>query len=57
MDFAPELQPPLHIPLTFGFVRAKTKPNQECKEQDERQVEQCVLCGVFVKVSSTLLSK
>lgn len=57
MDFAPELQPPLHIPLTFGCVRAKTKPQQECKEQDERQVERCVLCGVFVKVSSTLLSK
>lgn len=57
MDFAPELQPPLHIPLTFGCVRAKTKPQQECKEQDERPVERCVLCGVFVKVSSTLLSE
>lgn len=56
MDFAPVLQPPLHIPLAFGCVRAKKKPQQECEEQEERQVEQCVLCGVFVKVSSTLLS-
>ncbi len=49
MDFGPELQPPLHIPLTFGCVRAKTKPQQEGKEQDERQVEQCVLCGVLLR--------
>ncbi|KAL0188464.1 hypothetical protein M9458_015563, partial [Cirrhinus mrigala] len=39
MDFAPELQPPLHIPLTFGCVRAKRKQQQECEEQDERLVE------------------
>lgn len=57
MDFAPEMQPPLHIPLTFGCVRAKRKPQQECEEQDERPVEQCVLCGGFVKVRFTLLSK
>lgn len=53
MDFAPELQPPLHIPLTFGCVRAKRKPQQECKEQEERRMEWCALCGELVKVGDT----
>lgn len=56
MDFAPDLQPPLHIPLTFGCVRAKRKLQHVSKEQEERQVELCVLCGKFIKVSFSLVS-
>ncbi|TRY55743.1 hypothetical protein DNTS_016166 [Danionella cerebrum] len=55
MDFAPDLQPPLHIPLAFGCVRAKRKPQQDRSEQEGRLVELCVLCGLFVKVNYLLV--
>lgn len=50
LDFGPQLQPPLHIPLTFGCVRAKKKKQQEDKEQAEIQLEQCLLCSRLVQV-------
>ncbi|XP_052010701.1 structure-specific endonuclease subunit SLX1 [Xyrauchen texanus] len=54
MDFSPDMQPPLHIPLSFGCVRAKRKPQQECKEQEERPVEWCALCRELVKAGDRL---
>ncbi|XP_056318211.1 structure-specific endonuclease subunit SLX1 isoform X2 [Danio aesculapii] len=44
MDFAPDLQPPLHIPLTFGCVRAKRKPQHVRKEQEEKQTVDRLSC-------------
>lgn len=54
MDFEPGLQPPLHIPLTFGCVRAKKKKQQEDKEPEESQVERCLLCRDIVKAADRL---
>ncbi|KAK1796989.1 hypothetical protein P4O66_008392, partial [Electrophorus voltai] len=50
LDFEPGLQPPLHIPLTFGCVRAKKNQQQEGTEREESQVDQCLLCGEIVEV-------
>lgn len=50
LEFEPHLQPPLHIPLTFGCVRAKKKQQQEDKEQEEVQLSQCLLCRGIVQV-------
>ncbi|KAG9274172.1 structure-specific endonuclease subunit slx1-like [Astyanax mexicanus] len=55
MDFEPGLQPPLHIPLTFGCVRAKKKKQQqEDKELEESGWERCLLCRDIVKAEDRL---
>lgn len=52
MDFVPSLQPPLHIPIAFGSVRAKKKmPLQSAGEEDEEK-SRCFLCKGLVKVQS-----
>lgn len=51
MDFEPSLQPPLHIPIAFGCVRAKKKPTQPSGEE---QVSSCCLCRGIVKPSEKL---
>ncbi|KAF0044921.1 hypothetical protein F2P81_001450 [Scophthalmus maximus] len=52
MDFEPSLQPPLHIPIAFGSVRAKkTQPQQAAGEQD---ASRCFVCKGLVKVSEKL---
>lgn len=49
MDFEPSLQPPLHIPVAFGSVRAKKKlPLQSAGEEEE--TSRCFLCRGLVKV-------
>lgn len=51
MDFEPSLQPPLHIPIAFGSVRAKkTLPLQSAGEEEE--TSRCFLCKGLVKVES-----
>lgn len=53
MDFEPSLQPPLHIPITFGSVRAKKKlPVVEVMEEQEET--RCCLCKGTVKASEKL---
>ncbi|XP_029382149.1 structure-specific endonuclease subunit SLX1 [Echeneis naucrates] len=52
MDFDPNLQPPLHIPIAFGSVRAKKMLLlQPAEEQD---VSRCFLCRGSVKVAEKL---
>ncbi|CAB1421323.1 unnamed protein product [Pleuronectes platessa] len=55
MDFEPSLQPPLHIPIAFGSVRAK-KPQQQQQQPvaEEEDVSRCFLCKGSVKVSEKL---
>ncbi|KAK7910265.1 hypothetical protein WMY93_014949 [Mugilogobius chulae] len=53
MDFEPGLQPPLHIPIAFGCVRAKKKPAVSCEEELE-EVTWCCLCGRIVRASEKL---
>ncbi|KAK5876218.1 hypothetical protein CesoFtcFv8_027209 [Champsocephalus esox] len=55
MDFEPSLQPPLHVPIAFGSVRAKKKlqPAGE-EEEEEQETSSCFLCKVLVKVSEKL---
>lgn len=53
LEFEPQLQPPLHIPLTFGCVRAKKKQQQqqqEEKEQEDSRLDRCLLCREIVQV-------
>lgn len=50
LEFEPQLQPPLHIPLTFGCVRAKKKQQQEDMEEEESRLDQCLLCRGIVQV-------
>lgn len=50
LDFEPHLQPPLHIPLTFGCVRAKKKRQQDDQEQPEIRLDRCLLCRDIVQV-------
>lgn len=51
MDFEPGLQPPLHIPLAFGSIRArKQKPKDVEEEQEEKGADICLLCQGTVKV-------
>ncbi|XP_058249908.1 structure-specific endonuclease subunit SLX1 isoform X2 [Hemibagrus wyckioides] len=54
MDFEPQLQPPLHIPLAFGCVRAKKNQQHEEKEQEESRLDRCLLCRGIVQVSERL---
>ncbi|KAJ8416618.1 hypothetical protein AAFF_G00324960 [Aldrovandia affinis] len=46
LDFDPGLQPPLHIPVAFGSVRAKKEPQNIPGEEQrgEQRVETCLLC-------------
>lgn len=49
MDFEPSLQPPLHIPIAFGSVRAKKKlPLQTAGEEEKASM--CYVCKGLVKV-------
>lgn len=51
MDFEPSLQPPLHIPIAFGSVRAKkTQLLQSAGE--EEVLSRCFLCKGLVKVET-----
>ncbi|XP_020360024.1 structure-specific endonuclease subunit SLX1 isoform X1 [Oncorhynchus kisutch] len=50
MDFEPGLQPPLHVPLAFGSIRArKPKPKDVEEEQEEKGADICLLCQGTVK--------
>ncbi|KAF7207344.1 structure-specific endonuclease subunit SLX1 [Nothobranchius furzeri] len=52
MDFQPSLQPPLHIPLAFGCVRAKKRlPMSSDPEEDTAM---CFLCKQLIKGSEKL---
>ncbi|XP_076004365.1 structure-specific endonuclease subunit SLX1 [Genypterus blacodes] len=57
MDFEPSLQPPLHMPVAFGCVRAKNKKKQLLPtagdDQDKEEVR-CWVCKGMVKVSERL---
>lgn len=53
MDFEPSLQPPLHIPIAFGCVRAKKTPTLPSGEEQE-ELSWCCLCGRIVKASEKL---
>lgn len=48
MDFDPFLQPPLHIPIAFGCVRAKKKPTPPSGGEQE-QVSWCCLCRGIIR--------
>lgn len=50
MDFEPSLQPPLHVPITFGPVRAK-KMLLQSTEQEEH-TSKCFLCKGLIKVNN-----
>ncbi|XP_061565948.1 structure-specific endonuclease subunit SLX1 [Cololabis saira] len=54
MDFQPGLQPPLHIPVSFGSVRAKKKLPLEPAPEEET-MSTCFICKGLVKVSERLL--
>ncbi|KAF3836772.1 hypothetical protein F7725_004236 [Dissostichus mawsoni] len=56
MDFEPSLQPPLHVPIAFGSVRAKKKlqPAGEDEEEQQQETSSCFLCKGLVKVSEKL---
>uniref|UniRef100_A0A3P9HTU0 SLX1 homolog B, structure-specific endonuclease subunit n=1 Tax=Oryzias latipes TaxID=8090 RepID=A0A3P9HTU0_ORYLA len=52
MDFGPALQPPLHVPIAFGSVRAKkTLQPQTRAEEEEEETTDCFVCRRPVKVS------
>lgn len=51
MDFEPSLQPPLHIPIAFGCVRAKKTPTLPSEEEE---FSWCCLCGRIVKALEKL---
>ncbi|XP_034021151.1 structure-specific endonuclease subunit SLX1 [Thalassophryne amazonica] len=53
MDFEPSLQPPLHMPVTFGSVRAKKKPAVQ-PVQEEAESLMCFLCHGLVKACEML---
>lgn len=56
MDFEPALQPPLHIPIAFGSVRAKKKQQLQIRAEDE--ASSCFICKgpVAVVVKDTLVT-
>ncbi|KAM4611513.1 structure-specific endonuclease subunit SLX1 isoform 2-T2 [Polymixia lowei] len=57
MDFEPNLQPPLHVPIAFGSVRAKKQPqpNQSVEGvEEENGTERCLLCRRPVKSAEKL---
>ncbi|CAL8240392.1 unnamed protein product [Merluccius merluccius] len=53
MDFEPGLQPPLHIPVAFGSVRAKKQQQQPAAEGDVAR-DSCFLCKCPVKAAEQL---
>ncbi|CAL8377059.1 unnamed protein product [Boreogadus saida] len=57
LDFEPGLQPPLHIPLAFGAVRAKKQQQQQpsqSEEEEEVAKDSCFLCKRPVKAAEQL---
>lgn len=50
MDFEPSLQPPLHIPITFGPVRSKKMLPLQSTEKEEH-TSKCFLCKGLIKVN------
>ncbi|XP_037538157.1 structure-specific endonuclease subunit SLX1 [Nematolebias whitei] len=52
MDFEPSLQPPLHVPITFGSVRAKKR--QLLASVRDEETSKCFLCNRMVKASEKL---
>ncbi|XP_017282512.1 structure-specific endonuclease subunit SLX1 [Kryptolebias marmoratus] len=52
MDFEPSLQPPLHIPIAFGIVRAKKRQPQLSAGDEE--TSKCFLCNKLLKASEKL---
>ncbi|XP_029113286.1 structure-specific endonuclease subunit SLX1 isoform X2 [Scleropages formosus] len=55
LDFAPGLQPPLHIPVTFGSVRARKQQDPRGQgEGEERPLERCLLCEGVVQAAHRL---
>ncbi|XP_059211356.1 structure-specific endonuclease subunit SLX1 [Centropristis striata] len=52
MDFEPSLQPPLHMPIAYGTVRAKKKQQQSAGE--EGKTSRCCLCKEPLKASEKL---
>ncbi|KAJ8008017.1 hypothetical protein DPEC_G00100370 [Dallia pectoralis] len=55
MDFEPSLQPPLHIPVAFGSVRAKKQKCTETEDgQQEVETDRCVLCRGTVRAADKL---
>lgn len=50
MDFEPSLQPPLHIPIAFGSVRAKKTHQLQSAGEEEEDILWCFLCKALVKV-------
>lgn len=55
MDFEPSLQPPLHIPVAFGSVRAKKRQQQAVEVEDEGVKSRCFICKGSVKVVKTFI--
>ncbi|CAN9506694.1 unnamed protein product [Ophioblennius macclurei] len=53
LDFAPTLQPPLHIPIALGSVRAKKTAALQ-PESDGQEASACFLCTEPVKASQKL---
>nr|XP_020514607.1 structure-specific endonuclease subunit slx1-like [Labrus bergylta] len=56
MEFEPGLQPPLHVPIAFGSVRAKKmkQPPLPSSGGEEEETTRCSLCRGRVKVSEKL---
>uniref|UniRef100_UPI0009B4B96B structure-specific endonuclease subunit slx1-like n=1 Tax=Monopterus albus TaxID=43700 RepID=UPI0009B4B96B len=54
IDFDPSLQPPLHIPIAFGSVRAKKMLPLQSSGGEEATCR-CFLCKDLVKVETFLV--
>uniref|UniRef100_W5N6V0 SLX1 homolog B, structure-specific endonuclease subunit n=2 Tax=Lepisosteus oculatus TaxID=7918 RepID=W5N6V0_LEPOC len=54
LDFEPALQPPLHVPIAFGSVRAKKTSGREPGTL-ATGTEKCVLCRESIELSEDLL--
>lgn len=56
MDFEQGLQPPLHIPVAFGSVRAKKQQQKQLRsdEEEDNGTERCTLCRTHVKSADKL---
>ncbi|KAJ3585477.1 hypothetical protein NHX12_014196 [Muraenolepis orangiensis] len=60
MDFEPGLQPPLHIPMAYGIVRAKKKEKKQppsavtAQEDDDVAKGSCSLCKRPIKATEQL---
>lgn len=50
MDFEPNLQPPIHIPIAFGSVTAKK--SQQADLPSLEKMFKCFLCKGLVKVGA-----